>query len=466
MSIAVLLHLLKACFNETGFFHVIDSLQLASSFRFSFFILHLQRVDFSFYVPYPAVFKQRLLCWLDQFSCVAFLDSNNWKQDVYSSHDCIAGCSNDLVELNDDPFVTVDALRKNGKHLFGYFGYDLKNKIEKLHSDNPNHTGFPDACFFAADVLIELKNHEVRITTDDNAHKIFESISNVHTDYDQDSTNPIKIEHRTPKKKYVETVNALRDHIENGDFYEINYCQEFFCTHANVEPLSLFEKLNKKSAAPFAAYFKFNELCLLSSSPERFLKRLGGTLISQPIKGTAPRDLTNVTLDERFKSNLRNSEKEKAENVMIVDLVRNDLNRVCKTASVNVEELFGVYSFPTVHHLISTVTGTQRPDATFEQIMKAAFPMGSMTGAPKVEAMKAIEFYEDVARGAYSGCAGYVNPNGDFDFNVIIRTVLWNATTNYLSFHTGGAITFDSNAQAEYDECILKAKAITDILSN
>lgn len=206
----------KACFNETGFFHVVESLQFALAFllltlHFSLSIFHLQRVAFSFFVPYPAVFKQRLSRWLDQFPCTAFLDSNNWKYDSRASHDCIAGCANDLVELNENPFAAVDALRASGKHLFGYFGYDLKNKIERLHSDNPNRTGFPDACFFAADVLIEMKEQEVRITTKESAHKIFDAISAVDLDEQERSFRSVAIEHRTPKKKYLEIVSALRD---------------------------------------------------------------------------------------------------------------------------------------------------------------------------------------------------------------------------------------------------------------
>ena len=417
-----------------------------------------------FFVPYPAVFKQRLLRWLQAFDCVAFLDSNNNKHDGYSTHDCIAGCANALVELNDDPIADVARTVGSGQHLFGFFGYDVKNKIERLHTEKPNRTGFPDACFFAAETVVELKGTAARVHTSGNAAFVFESISNIDLEHNDDATVDIEMTLRTPKKKYIETVNALRRHIEDGDFYEINYCQEFFNNDVDIEPVALFERLNQRTAAPFAAYMKFDRLFMLSASPERFLKRVGATLVSQPIKGTAPRDLSNANRDEALKKELRESEKEKAENVMIVDLVRNDLNRVCASGSVRVEDLFGVYSFSTVHHMISTVTGTLRPDATFEQIIKATFPMGSMTGAPKVEVMKAIEFYEDTARGAYAGCAGYIAPNGDFDFNVVIRTLLWNELTGYLSFHTGGAVTFDSDAEAEYAECMLKARALREAL--
>ena len=416
-------------------------------------------------MPYPAVFKQRLLRWLQEFTCVAFLDSNNHKHDAYSTHDCIAGCADALVETGNKPFADIAVVSNSGRHLFGFFGYDVKNKIEQLQSEKPGRTGFPDVCFFAADTVVELKDTEARITTSGNAISIFESISNVNLD--DDPVEPhvnVEPEHRTTKKKYIETVNALRKHIEDGDFYELNYCQEFFCEAVDIDPLLLFERMNKRTAAPFAAFMKFNHLFMLSASPERFLKRVGGTLVSQPIKGTAPRDLSDANRDASLKQALRESEKEKAENVMIVDLVRNDLNRVCVSGSVKVDELFGVYSFPTVHHIISTVTGTLRPDATFDQIMNATFPAGSMTGAPKVEVMKAIEFYEYTARGAYAGCTGYIAPNGDFDFNVVIRTLLWNGLTRYLSFHTGGAVTFDSEAEAEYDECMLKARALKEVL--
>ena len=416
-------------------------------------------------MPYPATFKQRLLQWLRRCNCTAFYDSNNYKLDAYATYDCIAACANDLVETGDNPFADVERLSNAGNFLFGFFGYDLKNKIERLHSDKPNRTGFPDACFFVADVVFELKENDL-VITGENAIKIFEEVNAVPlVENEPAALGPIHVKHRTDKKQYIENVEALRRHIEDGDFYEINYCQEFYADNADLQPDALFEHLKRRSAAPFSAYLKFHHLHLISSSPERFLKRLGGTLVSQPIKGTIKRDLTNPRNDEALKIQLRDSEKEKAENVMIVDLMRNDFNRVSTKGSVTVKELFGIYSFPTLHHLISTVECELRPGIGLEEIFRAAFPMGSMTGAPKVEVMKAIEFYEDTARGAFSGAAGYITPNGDFDFNVIIRTVLWNATTNYLSYHTGGAITFDSNAEDEYAECLLKAQAMSDILT-
>lgn len=425
----------------------------------------MTHVALSFFVPYPIVFKQHLLQWLRQFACVAFYDSNNYKHDRYSTHDLIAGCANALVDLDDNPIAHVSRLAVEGNYLFGYFGYDLKNKIEKLYSEKPNHTGFADACFFKADIVFELKGTELQITTSGDARLLFEDITNVEVNENEKALlSRIDIKHRTPKEKYLESVESIRRDIEEGNFYELNYCQEFYCENAKINADVLFTKLCKQSAAPFSSYLKFHDLHIISSSPERFLKRLGGNIISQPIKGTIKRDLYNSANDEALKAELQDSEKEKAENVMIVDLVRNDLNRICKTSSVNVNELFGVHSFPSIHHMISTVTGKLRDGVTFEQIFKAMFPMGSMTGAPKVEVMKAIEFYEDTARGVYSGTIGYIKPNGDFDFNVIIRTLLYNAGSGYLSFHTGGAITFDSHPDAEYEECMLKAQAMTTVL--
>ena len=203
----------------------------------------MKRAATSFFVPYPAVFKQRLLLWLHAHPCCAFYDSHQYKHDPFSSHDCIGGCADALMELGNSPFASVDAARAEGKHLFGFFGYDLKNKIERLHSDKPNRTGFPDACFFAADTLVEMKGNSVRINGD-SAHRVFEAISNIGLVESNGAAFALKPEHRTSKKKYLQTVNALRGHIEAGDFYEFNYCQEFFCNDADVDPLALFERLS------------------------------------------------------------------------------------------------------------------------------------------------------------------------------------------------------------------------------
>jgi para-aminobenzoate synthetase component 1 len=221
--------------------------------------------------------------------------------------------------------------------------------------------------------------------------------------------------------------------------------------------------LLQKSPTPFASYFKYDHQYLLCASPERFIKKSGDKLFSQPIKGTIKRGVDEAE-DAQLKNELLHSEKELAENLMIVDLVRNDLARSSKTGSVNVDELFGIYSFKQVHQMISTVSSIIKNDTHIIDAIKHAFPMGSMTGAPKIMAMELIEKYETTKRGLYSGAIGYIAPNGDFDFNVVIRSLQYNAATKYLSYEVGSAITFDSIAEQEHDECLLKAKAIMDVL--
>jgi para-aminobenzoate synthetase component 1 len=221
--------------------------------------------------------------------------------------------------------------------------------------------------------------------------------------------------------------------------------------------------LDALSEAPFAAFHQQGHRFLLSASPERFLKREGRTLLSQPIKGTARR-MSDAVEDERVKMRLSQSEKDRAENVMIVDLVRNDLSRIAAPTSVRVEELCGVHSFKTVHHLISSITAEMRDGASLFDVLAATFPMGSMTGAPKVSAMQIADALEHTNRGIYSGSIGYIDPQGHFDFNVVIRSLVYSRDREYVSCHVGGAITVRSHWDHEYDECLLKAEAVRSAL--
>jgi len=239
---------------------------------------------------------------------------------------------------------------------------------------------------------------------------------------------------------------------------------EFFAEQALINPISVFQKLNSLSPMPFASLYKLEHKYLICCSPERFLKKSGSRIISQPIKGTARRDV-DPKKDEQIKEELQNSEKERAENMMIVDLVRNDLAHSSKPGTTKVEEFFGIYTYNQVHQMISTISSELKDGLAFTEAIKNAFPMGSMTGAPKIKAMELIETYEESRRGLFSGAVGYITPEQDFDFNVVIRSVLYNAATKYLSFQTGSAITYDSVAEKEYEECLLKAKAILQVLN-
>ena len=259
--------------------------------------------------------------------------------------------------------------------------------------------------------------------------------------------------------------SAFSNILNEADIYEMNFCQEFFAENAVIDPLSVYQQLAKLSPTPFSGYFKLKDKYILSATPERFLTKRGTILTSQPIKGTARRS-TEETEDAAIKQALSTNKKEQAENVMIVDLVRNDMTKSAVKGSVKVDELFGIYSFPQVHQMISSISCQLSPQVHFVEAIKNAFPMGSMTGAPKLRAMQLIDQYEKSKRGIYSGSMGYITPDRDFDFNVIIRSIIYNSTNRYLSFQVGSAITYQADAENEYDECLLKASAIMSVLKN
>ncbi|WP_316846001.1 anthranilate synthase component I family protein [Pedobacter psychrodurus] len=407
-------------------------------------------------------FKQKALHWANQFEVCCFLDSNDYK-DAYSAYDFIIAAGAD-AELKCSAGNSFDQLKSfyitHKQWVFGFFSYDLKNETEDLYSSHPDHLGFPDLYFFVPKYLIAFKNGKAEVLIGD--HSILTDIDSFQFK-PKNQSKAIKITQRLSKDQYINKVDALRDHIIRGDIYEVNFCQEFFAKHAEINPVQTFEALNEVSPTPFAGYFKVYDQYILSATPERFLCKRGSKLTSQPIKGTAKRSLDPVE-DEAIKLQLRNDIKEQAENVMIVDLVRHDLTKSAAKGSVTVNELFGIYSFPQVHQMISTISCELNPKVHFIDAIKNAFPMGSMTGAPKVKAMKLIEEYEVTKRGIYSGSVGCISPDGDFDFNVVIRSILYNAEAKYLSFQVGGAITYQSSAVSEYDECLLKASAILKVL--
>ncbi|SEQ94805.1 anthranilate synthase component I family protein [Pedobacter rhizosphaerae] len=400
--------------------------------------------------------------WANQFEVCCFLDSNQYN-DAYSKYDFVlaAGCKSALKTSNNDAFEQLKAFyEKHPQWMFGYFSYDLKNATENLKSDNPDYLSFPALYFFIPEYLIASRNGNIEIIIGDPS--ILQQIDDFKVT-SHPSTPALSIQSRLPRKTYIDSVNALKTHIVRGDIYEINFCQEFFAENARVNPLQTFELLNTISPTPFAGYFKVYDQYILSATPERFLCKRGNKLISQPIKGTARRS-ANLQEDNAIKTALRNDVKEQAENVMIVDLVRHDLTKSAVKGSVKVDELFGIYSFPQVHQMISTVSCELNPEIHFIDAIKNTFPMGSMTGAPKIKAMQLIERYETTKRGVYSGSFGCISPDGEFDFNVIIRSILYDAKTQYLSFQVGGAITYQCEAEKEYEECLLKASAILKVL--
>ena len=407
-------------------------------------------------------FKQKALQWANQFEVCCYLDSNGFT-DPYGNYDLLlaVGAKSTLEKHTGKAFDALEAYYNSHKTwMFGLLSYDLKNEIEQLQSENRDDLQFPDLFFFIPEYLIAIKENRIEILLGDA--KITETIFKVIP-----STNSLQtklhIESRINKAKYLQKINDLKQHINRGNIYEVTFCQEFFAKEAAVDPLSVYTVLKNTSPTPFSGFFKIKDQYILSASPERYLRKKGPILISQPIKGTAKRSGDPIE-DELLKEALQQNGKEQTENVMIVDLVRNDLTKNAVFGSVKVDELFGIYSFAQVHQMISTISCELDPKISIIDAIKNTFPMGSMTGAPKVKAMELIEEFEEVKRGAYSGSIGYFTPEGDFDFNVIIRSILYDKSKKILSFQVGGAITYASDAEAEYEECMLKASAIIKTL--
>ena len=411
--------------------------------------------------------KQGMLNWAGQFSILLFLDNNNYPS-AYNGYECLlaTGAAHSIIAKEGDSLSRLQQLHNTKcDWAFGHICYDYKNILEpKLLSAHPANTDFPLLHFFIPQTVCYINREQTTLVIEsfEDPCLIYKAIIESDTTKRDKQLPKLQFKSRVERKHYLDTILKLRTHIADGDCYEINYCNEGYCDNADVEPLQVFNALNNLSPAPFAAYYRLDDKYMMCASPERYLRREGHRILSQPIKGTARRDKDAPT-DERIKEALRNDIKERAENVMIVDLVRNDLARCCETGSVRVDELFGVYTFPQVHQLISSVSGTLKVDSPFTDAIRYSFPMGSMTGAPKFKVMQLIDQYEQSRRELFSGTVGYITPGGDFDFNVIIRSLFYNAGAKYLSYQTGGAITYDSNAEKEWEEMRLKAWALERI---
>lgn len=400
---------------------------------------------------------------------VVLLDSNAYHQK-YSSYDAVVAVDafTSIKTDYENAFQDLYQYQTQTKDwLFGYLSYDVKNDTEELHSNNFDGLAFPDVFFYQPKKLFLIKGNQVEMQylrmCDDEMEADFSDII-LSKLCDSATLREITINQRISKENYLLKVSKMLEHIQRGDIYEANFCMEFYAENAKIEPLEIYHKLNTISEPPFAVFFKNQEHYLLSASPERYLRKEGTKVISQPIKGTSKRN-ENPILDEQLKSDLAQNEKERSENIMIVDLVRNDLSHTATKGSVQVEELCEVYTFKQVHQMISTIVSEVENTTSPVEIIRTTFPMGSMTGAPKISAMQIIETLEETKRGLYSGAVGYFTPNGDFDFNVVIRSILYNAKNEYLSFSVGSAVTSKAIPENEYEECLLKAKAMFEVLS-
>lgn len=407
--------------------------------------------------------KMKMLNWANQFNIFCLLDNNAYNFET-PAFECLlgVGCKRSFTFTGENDFATLQAFYdEKPTWLFGHLGYNAGNNAYAQHEEND----FADGFFFEPEIVLKLSNNTIEIVKSNiDAASIIAEINAIEI-LEVEKHLPINIVSSLSKEKYIEKIKLLQQHIQRGDCYEINFCQQFFAEDASIHPIETYKKLTQLSPAPFGSFYKRNNNYCLCASPERFLQKKGSKLISQPIKGTSRRD-ADLEKDAANKKYLIESSKEKSENVMVVDLVRNDMSMVCEKGSVKVKELFGIYSFPQVHQMISTIEGTLSSNKTFTQAIEACFPMGSMTGAPKKKVMQLIEKFEDTQRGLFSGSIGYVTPNADFDFNVVIRSIFYNETKKHISFFAGSGITFYSKAEEEYEECLAKAAAIVQVLKD
>ena len=396
-------------------------------------------------------------------SNVCFLNSNN-------GEGLLAFGGKDILVIKHVSALTdIDTFINDrpNKYIFLCLSYDLKNGIESLSSSNNDSVCFPDLVFWCPDSVFDIKNESLNLLQGASTNEQYKFAK----DFISKSKSPnhkevkVQFEAQISKDTYLNKVNAIKEHIQRGDIYEVNFCQEYVAKNIEIERVKEFyTNLNGITKAPFSSYFKFADFEVFCGSPERFIQKQGDILTAQPIKGTAKRG-SNKSEDLQLANDLKNDPKERAENIMIVDLMRNDLSKIARKGTVNVDELCEVYTYKTVHQMVSKVSCQLRENQSFTDIIKATFPMGSMTGAPKIRAMELIEEYENFKRGLYSGSIGYISPNGDFDLNVVIRTIIYNSKLKSLSCGVGSAITIKSDAEKEYEECGIKVQKILDGIS-
>jgi len=371
---------------------------------------------------------------------------------AFSASKSIKSSHNSITKLNK-------FIEKNSFWKFGFLSYNLKNEVEDLSSKNHNTFNIPNMFFFVPEFIIYKKSGKIFFESESSCidyNKVIEDIESIKIK----KQKKINLNFLCSQKKstYLDKVKQIQDCINRGEVYELNYCIEFK-TKLKICAEDFFLLTNKKCMAPFSCFFKFEDLKILSFSPERFLKKSNNKLISQPIKGTIKKS-NNFIENLNLINTLRKSEKDISENIMIVDLVRNDLSVTAKKNSVKVEELCKVFTFNNINQMISTVTSEICQNITFDKVVTSTFPMGSMTGAPKIKSMQLIDKFEDFNRGIYSGTIGYIDSKNNFDFNVVIRTIIYDQKKYNLSFSVGSAITSESDPSREYDECIEKLKSV------
>ena len=400
-----------------------------------------------------------------KFDLALFLQSRGRGRDLYAlgAQDvlCIYPGETDVWQRMQS-FIDT----QKGRHVFFLLSYELKDYIEKLQSNNTVFIPCPLVLLFSASIVLECEDNQWTCLENQGNLDIESSMGYV-TDQAPCSSKEFQRKNSSPKclskESYLTSLHQIKAHIQAGDIYEMNFCQEFTLEEVNLDPRQTYSELLDLTNAPYSCFLKFKNLHLLCASPESYLEKKRTTLQSSPIKGTRKRHVDPV-LDAQAKTELKADPKERAENIMICDLVRNDLSRIALKNSVQVKELCEVYSFDTVHQMISTISCEIPATLPITDLFQATFPMGSMTGAPKVRAMELIEEYENFRRGWFSGSVGFISPNGDMKSNVIIRSILYDSLTKKASLAAGGAITALSDPEDEYEESLLKAEAMKNAL--
>lgn len=408
--------------------------------------------------------KQKVLEWLKTFNTFCFMDSHHYPQHTSYQFLAAAGVKNSCTIFSESEIEELDDFIQSGNWYFGHVSYEsISNGV--LLKNNVDEINFAKIFFYQPEIVLTLCDDTLEIIAE-NPKEIYRQIStiNLHHHIVKSQNTTVAVQQVFNRKQYIDLIKQLQKHIQRGDCYEINFCQKFFMDHYEADIWQLYKDLVTISPNPQSCLYKVNDAVLICASPERFIKKMADKIISQPIKGTLARTATTPTALAEEQTQLLNSPKDRAENIMVVDMVRNDLSKICAAGSVKVEELFGIYSFPQVHQMITTIAGTLDKDISMSKLFKATFPMGSMTGAPKKRVMELIQEYEPYPRGIFSGTVGYINPEGDFDFNVVIRSILYNTQSKYLTFYAGSGITAYSNAESEWEECQIKAAAIRKVL--
>lgn len=415
----------------------------------------------SYQVNDPVLFKNKMLNWIKKFNIFCLLDNHNYSFQPHRYEWVAAAGAKEYIQAGKENFRAIDNFVNPGCWTFGHISYEQGAAWSGVPSAKTDPVHFPLFFFFHPLHLLILNDGLLTISSPDPEATFKEILD---TDGSFSASEPVEIDQRLQKEEYLQKIRSLQAHIQRGDCYEINFCQEFYAEKVKADPAKLYSDLSVLSPNPFGGFYRVNDSYLLCASPERFLYREGELVFSQPMKGTSARfDL--VKDDDISRQQLHESEKDRSENVMVVDLVRNDLSMICEAGTVEVEELFGVYSFPRVHQMVSTVKGKLMSNVYFSHIITSCFPMGSMTGAPKKRVVELIERYEGTARGIFSGSIGYISPDGNFDFNVVIRSIMYHQQTGYLSYQVGSGITFYSEAEKEWEECLLKGEAIKKVLT-